>query len=64
MELIEKIEGLLNDAKSEAQDFYLKGNGSAGTRARKALFEIKKLCDDSRKDISKVKNERAESKKK
>lgn len=64
MELIEKIEGLFNDAKAEAQAFYLKGNASAGTRARNALLAIKKLCDDSRKDITKVKNERAEAKKK
>ena len=33
------------DAKFEG------GNNAAGTRARKALMEIKKLCDARRKEI-------------
>lgn len=39
-----------NDAKFEA------GNAAAGTRARKALMEIKKLCDARRKEIQAAKN--------
>jgi hypothetical protein len=39
------------DAKFEA------GNNSAGTRARKALMEIKKACDVRRKEIQAKKNE-------
>lgn len=39
------------DAKFEA------GNKSAGTRARKALMEIKKACDARRKEIQAAKNE-------
>jgi len=39
------------DAKFEA------GNKSAGTRARKALMEIKKLADARRKEIQAAKNE-------
>jgi hypothetical protein len=38
------------DAKFEG------GNMSAGTRARKALMEIKKACDVRRKEIQSVKN--------
>lgn len=38
------------DAKFEG------GNKSAGTRARKALMEIKKLCDARRKEIQAEKN--------
>ncbi len=38
------------DAKFEA------GNASAGTRARGALMEIKKLCDARRKEIQEKKN--------
>ena len=33
------------------------GNASAGTRARKALMEIKKLADARRKEIQAAKNE-------
>ena len=32
------------------------GNASAGTRARKALMDIKKLCDTRRKEIQESKN--------
>jgi len=32
------------------------GNASAGTRARKALMEIKKACDARRKEIQEKKN--------
>ena len=32
------------------------GNSAAGTRARKALAEISKLCKDRRKDIQDSKN--------
>lgn len=41
------------DAKFEA------GNNAAGTRARKALMEIKKLCDARRKEIQETKNKAA-----
>lgn len=33
------------------------GNKAAGTRARKALAEISKLCKDRRKEIQEVKNQ-------
>ncbi len=32
------------------------GNNAAGTRARKALMEIKKACDVRRKEIQEKKN--------
>lgn len=38
------------DAKFEG------GNNAAGTRARKALMDIKKLCDTRRKEIQAKKN--------
>ncbi len=38
------------DAKFEG------GNASAGTRARKALMELKKACDARRKEIQEKKN--------
>lgn len=33
------------------------GNKAAGTRARKALMDIKKMCDQRRKEIQAEKNE-------
>lgn len=64
MKSLEQLEQLLADSKVEAQAFYEKGNASAGTRARNGLLAIKKLCDEIRKDITEVKNKRAEAKKK
>ena len=47
-ELIEIFKN--EDAKFEG------GNASAGTRARKALMDIKKACDTRRKEIQEKKN--------
>ena len=53
-----KIEALVNEFLAEDEKFE-QGNKSAGTRARKALMDIKKLCDTRRKEIQSEKNEKA-----
>jgi len=47
---------LVEDYMQENQKFSEKGNKAAGTRARKALMEITKLCKDRRKEIQEEKN--------
>ena len=47
-ELVEAFK--MEDAKFEA------GNASAGTRARKALMDLKRACDARRKEIQEKKN--------
>lgn len=42
---------------SENDKFNEKGNKAAGTRARKALMEVAKLCKDRRKEIQESKND-------
>jgi hypothetical protein len=42
---------------SENQKFEDKGNKAAGTRARKALNEISKMCKIRRKEVQDKKNE-------
>ena len=42
---------------SENQKFDEKGNKAAGTRARKALNEMSKLCKSRRKEIQEPKNQ-------
>jgi len=42
---------------SENEKFEDKGNKAAGTRARKALNEISKMCKVRRKEIQDKKNE-------
>lgn len=48
LQLVEEFQA--EDAKFQS------GNKSAGTRARKALMEIKKACDARRKEIQEEKN--------
>ena len=48
--------GLVEEYSSENDKFSEKGNKAAGTRARKALMEITKLCRDRRKEIQEAKN--------
>jgi hypothetical protein len=48
MSLVQQFQ--MEDDKFEA------GNSAAGTRARKALMEIKRFCDDRRKEIQDKKN--------
>jgi len=49
------LEGLFDTFLTENGKFE-KGNKSAGTRARKALMEISKLCKSRRSEIQEVKN--------
>ena len=51
-----KIVELVEQYVDENEKFSVKGNKAAGTRARKALMEITKLCKDRRKDIQEAKN--------
>lgn len=50
-----KIKELVDEFITEDEKF-TSGNKSAGTRARKALMEIKKACDARRKEIQEEKN--------
>ena len=53
-ELLDAIEAW----KVEDEKFTVKGNGAAGTRARKALQEIAKLVKTRRGEITEEKNAR------
>jgi hypothetical protein len=56
MNTIQKFDQLVSEFKSEYEKFETKGNKSAGTRARKAAFEIIKEMKLVRVNISNVKN--------
>ena len=51
----DNIVNLFDTYKAENEKFEL-GNKSAGTRARKALSEITKICKERRKEIQESKN--------
>lgn len=53
---------LLEEAEGDFEKFYDKGVGAAGTRVRKHLQELSKLCKEVRNDVTTVKNARKEAK--
>jgi hypothetical protein len=56
MNLVEQLETLVAEAKTNAEAFYVKGNKSAGTRLRKNAIDIKNLAAEIRKNVSEIKN--------
>lgn len=53
----ETLAELFDEYLGESAKFEEKGNKAAGTRARKALMEISKLCKTRRKEIQESKAE-------
>ena len=54
--LVDKIKHEYNEFLIDHELFEAKGNKSAGTRARKALMNISKLCKEIRLEIQAKKN--------
>jgi len=52
----DSLTALFEQYVSENEKFNEKQNKAAGTRARKALMEITKLCKERRKEIQEAKN--------
>lgn len=52
----DSLKALFEQYVDENDKFSEKSNKAAGTRARKALMEITKLCKDRRKEIQEAKN--------
>ncbi len=57
MEKFEQLKNLVINATDDFAKFYDKGNKAAGTRARKAMQEVKTLAQEIRKDIQEAKND-------
>ena len=52
---------LVEAMESDFEKFYDKEVGAAGTRVRKHLQELAKLCKEVRNDVTAVKNARKEA---
>ena len=52
---------LVEAMESDFEKFYDKGVNAAGTRVRKHLQELAKLCKEVRNDVTAVKNTRKEA---
>jgi hypothetical protein len=51
-----ELTGILEDAQEDLMKFYEKGNKAAGTRARKAMMELKNRAHEVRQEIQEIKN--------
>lgn len=56
MSRMDEVKNLMSDLEVDLDKFYNKGNKAAGTRARKALQDLKKLAQDIRLEIQDIKN--------
>jgi hypothetical protein len=53
---------LVEAMESDFEKFYDKGVGAAGTRVRKHLQELAKLCKEGRNEVTAIKNAKKEAK--
>jgi primosomal protein N'' len=56
MEKFQSLKALVATAETEAEKFYNKGNGAAGTRLRKTLQEIKTTAQAIRNEVTEKKS--------
>jgi len=56
MEKFGKLKQLIADVETDADKFYNRNNGAAGTRVRKSMQELKALANAIRKEITEKKN--------
>lgn len=57
MEKYGRLKSLIISIEDDFSKFYEKNNKAAGTRARKAMQEVKTLAQDIRKEIQEMKND-------
>lgn len=56
MEKFEKVKQLIASIEGDADKFYNKANGAAGTRIRKGMQDLKVLAGEIRKEVTERKN--------
>jgi hypothetical protein len=62
MDDFQQIEELMIGAKKDYQDFYEKGNQTAGTRLRQKMMQVLLSAKVMRTDVTRKKNERKKKK--
>jgi hypothetical protein len=58
MEKLKQLEALVESVKDDAEKFYVKENGLAGSRVRKSMQDIKNLAQEIRLEVSEIKNKK------
>ncbi|MBL1411277.1 histone H1 [Sphingobacterium faecale] len=54
----QELKALVHGLEVEAEKFYTKGNGAAGTRLRKGLQDLRGLSQELRLGIQELKNKK------
>ena len=62
MDKYQQLVDFVQSLEVDFHKFYEKGQAAAGTRVRKGLSELRKMCQDVRKDVQEVKAERKAAK--
>ena len=62
MEKFNQLVQFVQSLETDFHKFYEKGQAAAGTRVRKGLSELRKICQDVRKDVQDVKAQRKAAK--
>jgi hypothetical protein len=62
MDKFKQLVDFIQTLETDFHKFYEKGQSAAGTRVRKGLSELRKLCQEVRKDVQDVKAARKEQK--
>jgi hypothetical protein len=62
MDKFKQLVDFVQTLETDFHKFYEKGQSAAGTRVRKGLSELRKLCQEVRKDVQDVKAARKEQK--
>ena len=57
MSRFDDLKGLVDDLEEDFTKFYEKGNNAAGTRVRKVMQDLKKLAQDIRIEVQKIKSD-------
>jgi hypothetical protein len=58
MDKFNQLVQFVQSLEGDFQKFYVKEQAAAGTRVRKGLSELRKLCQEVRNDVQVVKAER------
>ena len=58
MDQFHKLVDYAQSLETDFHKFYEKGQAAAGTRVRKGLSELRKMCQDVRKNVQEVKVQR------
>lgn len=59
MDKFKKAKALIVELEADADKFYNKANGAAGTRVRKGMQDLKTLAQEIRLEVQEIKNKEA-----